>query len=73
MSRTTYDEAAREAEAQAWGWVAHLRDGGTTPWSDWREPASPDHDPGPFLPGAQQLELLRRVNLHRLPSPELAD
>lgn len=47
---------------RAWGWVAHLRDGGTTPWSQWHgsAPAS-----APVLPGAQQLELLRRLNLHR--------
>jgi hypothetical protein len=73
VSQPTYDVAQRDGEARAWGWVAHLRDGGTTAWSDWRDPASADHQPGRFLPGAQQLELLRRVNLHRLPSPELAD
>lgn len=73
MSEPTYDVHERDGEARAWGWVAHLRDGGTTPWSDWRDPASPDHQPGRFLPGAQQLELLRRLNLHHLPSPELAD
>lgn len=47
-------------ERRAWGWVAHLRDGGTTPWCDWSAPAEPA---GLFLPGAQQLELLRRINL----------
>lgn len=25
--------------ARAWGWVAHLRAGGTTPWSRWSSPA----------------------------------
>lgn len=44
---------------RAWGWVAHLRDGGTTPWSVWTAPAEPS---GTDLPGAQQLELLRRLN-----------
>ena len=46
--------------SRAWGWVAHLREGGTTPWHDWSAegPAA-----GPLLPGAQQLELLRRLNL----------
>ena len=45
---------------RAWGWVEHLRRGGTAPWRDWsvQGPAR-----GRVLPGAQQLELLRRVNL----------
>jgi hypothetical protein len=59
-------------EARAWGWVAHLRDGGTTPWSDWGSAAGADEQAGRYLPGAQQLELLRRLNQERLPSPELA-
>jgi hypothetical protein len=41
--------------------VAHLRDGGTTPWLAWTDDSSLE-GPGP-LPGAQQLELLRRINL----------
>lgn len=45
---------------RAWGWVAHLRQGGTTPWTQWRTPADPS---GRVLPGAAQLELLRRLNL----------
>ena len=44
---------------RAWGWVAHLRSGGTTPWRDWAEDGDPH---GRILPGAQQLELLRRLN-----------
>ncbi|MBC2932222.1 hypothetical protein [Nocardioides sp. zg-1228] len=77
------------------GWIAHLRAGGTTPWLEW---TGPDLDPvsgpgagrpgagrpaaGRALPGAQQLELLRRVNVARASaggagadqaSPELAD
>jgi hypothetical protein len=60
-------------EARAWGWVAHLRDGGTTPWSAWGSAAGADEQSGRYLPGAQQLELLRRLNEHRLPTPELAD
>ncbi|PKH38287.1 hypothetical protein SAMN05192575_10557 [Nocardioides alpinus] len=48
--------------SRAHSWVAHLRAGGTTPWLAWSD-ASPDpRAPGP-LPGAQQLELLRRINL----------
>ncbi|WP_210651070.1 hypothetical protein [Nocardioides sp. SYSU D00065] len=58
--------ADRAAAARAW--VAHLREGGTTPWLAWT--AGEDRGqatPGP-LPGAQQLELLRRVNLRVLAS-----
>lgn len=47
---------------RAWGWVAHLRAGGSTPWARWHDEAPAS---GPVLPGAQQLELLRRVNLAR--------
>ena len=56
-------------EQRAWGWVAHLRDGGTTAWADWSTAAERG---GRFLPGAQQLELLRRLNLaagRRVPEP----
>lgn len=67
MSRTTSG-----GEARAWGWVAHLRDGGTTPWAAWGSAAGADEQSGRYLPGAQQLELLRRLNEHSLPSPELA-
>ncbi|QCX26169.1 hypothetical protein [Nocardioides jishulii] len=49
-----------EGVARAWGWVAHLRAGGTTEWAQWSGTADPS---GRALPGAQQLELLRRVNL----------
>jgi hypothetical protein len=62
-----------DQEARAWAWVAHLRDGGTTPWSAWGSAAGADDQFGRYLPGAQQLELLRRLNEVRLPSPELAD
>jgi len=73
VSPTAVQEIQREHEARAWGWVAHLRDGGTTPWSAWGSLAGADEQSGRYLPGAQQLELLRRLNLIRLPSPELAD
>lgn len=65
----------REAsgEARAWGWVAHLRGGGTTPWADWSAAAPDDAQAGRYLPGAQQLELLRRMNLRRVPQPALAE
>lgn len=58
------------SQATGWGWVAHLLDGGTTPWSDWSGTAEPR---GRVLPGAQQLELLRRLNLAARPSPTLAE
>lgn len=45
---------------RAWGWVAHLRDGGTTPWLEWSGEAPAT---ARVLPGAQQLELLRTLNL----------
>lgn len=47
-------------ERRAWGWVAGLRSGETTPWSQWAGEADAL---GPWLPGAQQLELLRRINV----------
>jgi hypothetical protein len=54
--------AGNAGVARAWGWVAHLRTGGTTPWARWEEPAPPAEQSGRYLPGAQQLELLRRLN-----------
>ena len=54
---------------RAWGWVAHLREGGTTPWRDWSVEGEAR---GRILPGAQQLELLRRLNLAGDPTPRLA-
>ncbi len=54
---------------RAWGWVAHLRDGGSTPWRSWAGEAEPQ---GSYLPGAQQLELLRRLNAEAPVSPALA-
>ncbi|MFC4785766.1 hypothetical protein ACT8ZV_14905 [Nocardioides sp. MAHUQ-72] len=53
---------------RAWGWVGHLRDGGTTPWGGWTG-AGPAG--GEVLPGAQQLELLRRLNSAGRPSTTL--
>ncbi|PUA82989.1 hypothetical protein C7S10_04720 [Nocardioides currus] len=50
--------------ARAWGWVAHLRDGGATPWADWTGGSTPS---ARVLPGAQQLELLRRLNASTSP------
>ena len=56
------------SQARAWGWVAHLREGGTTPWREYAdaEPAGAAdhaaHSAIERLPGVQQLELLRRIN-----------
>ncbi len=58
------------ADARAWGWVAHLRSGGTTPWREWSGTAEPA---APVLPGAQQLELARRLNLAGGPTRGLVD
>ncbi|QIG45312.1 hypothetical protein G5V58_23445 [Nocardioides anomalus] len=57
--------------ARAWAWVAHLRAGGTTPWAAWEttDPAEESR----FLPGAQQLELLRRLNAAGRPSATLVE
>ena len=69
-------------EERAWGWVAHLRDGGTTPWLEWYERGqwasqwasqSPTRSRGRYLPGAQQMELLRRLNAAGRPAVDLAD
>lgn len=58
-----------EGVLRAWGWVAHLQTGGTTPWRDWTGAGEPR---GRILPGAQQLELLRRLNGAGAVTPELA-
>ena len=50
-------------EGRAWSWVAALRAGSTTPWSLWPDDAAPAPASARDLPGAQQLELLRRFNL----------
>ena len=53
-----------DLDAAARSWVAHLRAGGVTPWCDWRDRPSAvgEVDPGP-LPGGQQAELVRRLNV----------
>lgn len=55
---------------RAWGWVAALRDGATTPWREWQGEGEPVAD---VLPGAQQLELLRRINRAHPDGHRLAD
>lgn len=56
--------------SRAAAWAEHLRDGGTTPWSDFDGNTATEPD---WLPGAQQLELLRRVNLVAPASPALTE
>jgi len=55
--------------ARAWGWLAHLHAGGSTPWLAWQG----DAEPAGRFPGAQQLELLRRLNEVQPARPELVD
>lgn len=61
--------APRQGEPRAWGWVQHLVDGGSTPWSDWSGDAPPCRE---SIPPAQNLELLRRLNELGPPGPELS-
>ena len=67
MTEHVRDDVA--GQRRAWAWTAHLLDGGTTPWSRW---AGEGERTGRVLPGAQQLELLRRLNGAGRPGPELA-
>lgn len=53
-----------DGRRRAWGWAAALRDGSTTAWLDWPADGSGEGAPlSASLPGAQQLALLRRLNL----------
>ena len=61
---------AAVGERRAWGWVAHLREGGTTPWQEWEQLGESQ---GRYLPGAQQLELLRRLNQAGRPGAALGE
>lgn len=56
-----------DSSGSAAGWVEHLRQGGTTPWLAWTDRTAPES--ARSLPGAQQLELLRRINLARGRAP----
>ncbi len=63
----TYDEVVA-------GWADHLRAGGTTTWSAWREQPQPTAPPVAPRPDAVHLELVRRLNLAAdRPAPGLAD
>ncbi|MFC5730401.1 MULTISPECIES: hypothetical protein [Nocardioides] len=54
------DRVTGEGQRRAWAWAAALREGATTPWHEWSGTGEAFR---PRLPGAQQLELLRRLNL----------
>ena len=69
MNRST-GPTGTAPSSRGWGWAAHLRAGGTTPWSEWTEPGPADAG-ADALPGAEQLELLRRLNLEGRPGPTL--
>ena len=70
MSGQQRDAEDTPGVRRAWGWVAHLRDGGTTPWREWTREGQ---GAGRILPGAQQLELLRRLNAAGHPSAQLCE
>lgn len=60
---------AHDPDRIARSWVAHLRAGGRTPWSQWEyddEPGEPTRQ-GP-VPGAAPLEVVRRLAMHRCAS-----
>ena len=56
----------------AWGWVAALRAGSTVPWARWRESGATAPATARDLPSAQQLELVRRINLADAAAPTRA-
>ncbi|MCW2737119.1 hypothetical protein [Nocardioides sp.] len=62
--------SASDPSGRAHSWIAHLREGGTTPWLAWSHHGAAAGGP---LPGAQQLELLRRINLAAPADRALAD
>jgi len=47
-------------EDAAWAWVEHLRRGGSTPWASFT-PTGPAAPRGREIPGAAELELVRRL------------
>ncbi|MEX0427874.1 hypothetical protein AB3X52_09600 [Nocardioides sp. DS6] len=69
MTGPTAGASSSLTSTRGHGWAAHLREGGTTPWAAWTGEAYAD---GP-LPGAEQLELLRRLNETGEVGPDLAD
>lgn len=68
MTETGADAGA--GDRRAWGWVAALRRGDTTSWQEFTGTG----DRGDrYLPGAQQLELLRRLNCAGTPGADLVE
>lgn len=61
MTDTATEKAAYERAVSAW--TAHLRAGGTTPWSGWVPATGADVALLRPLPDAVHLELIRRLNL----------
>lgn len=62
-TRTTGEPSYEQAVS---AWAAHLRAGGTTPWSAWGSPADVELRDVPVVrpvPDAIHLELVRRINL----------
>ncbi len=70
MAEVSAAAASHDPVARVWGWVGHLRGGGTTAWNEWTGTGAPT---GPVVPGAQQLELVRRLNHAGRPAPELVE
>jgi hypothetical protein len=70
MNGATRTGPTISGERRAWAWVEHLRHGGTTPWTSFTVEGEAR---GPLLPGAIQLEVLRRLNLLAGVSPAQAD
>jgi hypothetical protein len=76
---------SQDFEQTAWAWVEHVRNGGTTPWLTWARTRSStaasagSARTGPHLPGAAELELVRRLGERHADSggvldfPALAD
>ncbi len=48
-------------ETAAWSWVDHLRHGGSTPWLRWSAPEAAAPPDSATLPGAAELEFVRRL------------
>lgn len=73
MSRHRSASSGELESVRAAAWVSHLREGGSTTWADFHGAETGQaRTPGP-IPGAQQLELLRRVNRAGSPSPNLIE
>ena len=58
-------------EDTAWAWVEHLRHGGSTPWTAFTA-ADPAGEHGEALPGAAELELVRRLAARTQHTPGVA-